>query len=81
METTCAILFTRLFYSGNCFYETGFRLDPMTPEGHRSVKFFQGQYGQVIGCLLYPPTGGASDNPLDGFDIWYEHLCRALANH
>lgn len=81
METTCALLFTRLFYNGNCFYETDFCLDPLKPEGRRSVEFFRRQYGQVIGCLLYPPAGVASDNPLDGFDIWYRQLRRTLADH
>lgn len=81
METTCALLFTRLFYNGNCFYKTDFCLDPLKPEGRRTVEFFQRQYGQVIGCLLYSPAGDASDNPLDGFDIWYRHLRRALADH
>lgn len=75
LRDACALLFTRLFFSGKTHYNEYFSIIS-------AKRFFEKEYHQLLNCLFYPNsiTYVSDMDDLAYWEDWYEHLVSILKN-
>lgn len=83
LRDSCALLFTRLFFNGNEYYQKYFASQNIY-KVRINRNYFEKQYPQLLNCLFYPESTEytMSDTvTLSYFECWYETLRKLLCNY
>ena len=83
LRDSCALLFTRLFFSGNNNYNTYFSSNRKESLGNKNYRFFQNHYPNLLPCIFSPNTP-TPPQPQDCHELladwesWYQRLLSLL---
>lgn len=82
LRDACALLFTRLFFSGKTHYNQYFSMSDTTITTPAQT-FFEKEYHQLLNCLFYPNsvTYVSDMDDLSYWEDWYKHLVSVLKNY
>lgn len=82
LRDACALLFTRLFFSGNAHYGQQFLTDPQNPRTAQIRSYFDHRYPRLLDCVFAPdnPSPALHKPPvLDYWESWHRLLRETLS--
>lgn len=85
LRSSCALLFTRLFFAGNENYQRFFSLSLQTDKGIENYRFFHRRYPHLLDFLFSSEnqTAVSQDNiTLTEWETWYDKLrCQLISSY